>query len=239
MRIKLRSRAKQCRADRSRRRLACWALCLLLAATATGGHRSLADEQIVAIVHSENQVSNLTLHELRLMYGLFRRVWPGGTRVGIVLPPPDSPAMKFLIANVYLRWRSAVDVERFYREALFEQRIGSLPVSFGHRETLKFVRANIGALAVFDRSELPTDPLVRVLEIVGSETSAGFEFPGTGPAAQAPENPRERVSGRWIRKIEPPVSGLSTWMFPEWARAISMARGRPSPSDEPGWPLPR
>ncbi|MFP8880840.1 MAG: hypothetical protein VCE43_16085 [Myxococcota bacterium] len=74
MRINLRTRAKQYRAGRPRRRLAYWALCLLLAATATGGHRSLADGQIVAIVHSENQVSNLTVHELRLMYGLFRRV---------------------------------------------------------------------------------------------------------------------------------------------------------------------
>ena len=231
MHVVVRKSAKQCRAR--------WALCLLTAAMVTSSHRSLADAEIVALVHPANTVSSISLHEMRLMYALYRGFWPQGMHVRIVLPLPDSPGMDFLLANIYQRPRTAIDVERFYREALFEQRIGSLPVSFGHRETLKFVRANIGALAVFDRSELPTDPLVRVLEIVGSETSAGFEFPGTGPAAQAPENPRERVSGRWIRKIEPPVSGLSTWMFPEWARAISMARGRPSPSDEPGWPLPR
>ena len=239
MRIKLRSRAKQCRADRSRRRLACWALCLLLAATATGGHRSLAEEQIVAIVHSENQVSNLTVHELRLMYGLFRRVWPGGTRVRIVLPPPGSSAMNFLIANIYLRPRSAVDVERFYREALFEQRIGRLPELLAPREALAFVRANRGALALFERSELPADPGIRVLEIGGAGASRGSVFPRIGRASQAVPSRAVNDSGRRILKIEPPLSGLSTWMFPEWARAISMARGRPSPSDESGWPSPR
>ena len=216
-----------------------WALCLLLAATVSGGHRSLAEEGVVVIVHSTNDVSSLSVHDLRLMYGLFRRVWQQGTRVQIVLPLPGTKSMDFLIEHVYLRHKSPIDVERFYRSALFEQRIGSVPVSLGSRETLAFVGESPGALAVIDRSMLPADPHVKVIEIDSAELSAVLKFPSIAWAPQARPPPLSLASGRWIRKIEPPFSGLSTWMFPEWARAISIARGRPNPSDELGWPLPR
>ena len=216
-----------------------WALGLLLAATASGGHRSLAEPEIVAIVHTTNDTSAISVHDMRLMYGLFRRVWSHGTPVRIALPLPNSPAMDFLLEHVYLRPKTAIDVERFYRAALFEQRIGSLPAALGARETLAFVRVTPGALAVLDRSRLPVDPGVAVREIDLSPNVTRLEIPSIVRAPQALPDFGWPASGRWTRKTEPPVSGLSTWMFPEWARAISIARGRPNPSDALGWPSPR
>jgi len=230
---------RQKNSKRWRRGAARWALCLLLAATASGSHRSLAEEGVVVIVHSTNDVSSLSVHDLRLMYGLFRRIWRQGTRVQIALPLPGTKSMDFLIEHVYLRHKSPIDVERFYRAALFEQRIGSVPLSLGSRETLAFVGETPGALAVIDRSKLPADPDVKVIEVDSVEVSAVLEFPSIAWAPQARPPPLSLASGRWIRKIEPPFSGLSTWMFPEWARAISIARGRPNPSDALGWPSPR
>lgn len=145
--------------------IARWACCLLVAALAAGGQRSLADEQIVVIVHSENPVSTLTLHDLRLMYGLYRRVWTSGPQVRIVLPLPDTPVMGFLLHRVFRRMKSVVDLDRFYLEALFQQRIGKRPEQLSQRAALSFVRSVKGGVALIERSALPDSAGVRILEI--------------------------------------------------------------------------
>ena len=139
-----------------------------------GGQWSLADaddaddaDDVVAIVHPENPSLTLAVHDLRLMYGLYRRVWSSGDLVRIVQPLPDSPAMDFLIQRVFRRMKSATDIDRFYLEALFQQRIGRRPEVLSPQETIFFVQSVPGAVALVERSALRAPLTVRVLEVGG------------------------------------------------------------------------
>ena len=221
-------------------RIAGWACCLLVATLVSSGQPSLADDEtVVAIVHPDNPVSMLSLHDVRLMYGLYRRVWSSGSQVQIVLPLPGSPAMDFVVDRVFRRMDSVVDVDRFYLEALFQQRIGRRPEQLSARATLVYVRSVRGAVALLDRSVLSDEPGVRVVEIGGPRASRFPRMPVLGAASQAASRPASAESGRQTRKVEPPTSGFSTSMVPAWARAISIARGRPSPSEWLLQPSPR
>ena len=157
--------------ERLLRRAARWVCCLVLAVLATGADRGLAEEQIVAIVHPENEISALTLHDLRLMYGLYRRIWSSGSQVRLVLPLPQTTEMDFLMHRVFRRMKSEADIDRFYFEALFQQQIGARPEQLSVRETLSFVGAMPGGVALVVRDELVAIPGVRVLEIGGEAES--------------------------------------------------------------------
>ena len=47
-----------------------------------------ADLDVVAVVNEENPASTVTMHDLRLLYSLYRRSWDRGVRVLLVLPEP-------------------------------------------------------------------------------------------------------------------------------------------------------
>jgi len=57
--------------------------------------------EIVAIVNSDNASSRMTLHQLRLLYGLYQRTWPGGGRVELLVPEAGSAAMDYLVQMVF------------------------------------------------------------------------------------------------------------------------------------------
>lgn len=153
------------------RRIAGWVCCLLLAAWVAGAQQNSSEDRIVVIVHPENSVSELKLHDLRLMYGLYRRVWSNGNPVRLALPAPETPSMDFLVDRVFRTLRSEGDVDRFYLTALFQLQIGKRPEHFSARDSISFVRSVPGGVALIRADEIPDDPGVRVLEIGGPSGS--------------------------------------------------------------------
>lgn len=142
------------------------ALPLLLGAGSVAG--DAAAGEIVAIVNEANSATDMSLHRLRLLYALYQRSWHGGIRVKIVLPPPDTSAMHFLVAEVF---RKGVDweIDRFYIQAVFQQKIPSRPDQLPSALAITLVRSSPGAIAIVDREDV-TDPVgLRILTIRDGE----------------------------------------------------------------------
>ena len=153
------------RAHRDSRRLR--TLCALVAAASLAGAlgAGVATAEVVAVVNDDNPVSSITLHELRLMYGLYRRSWEGGIRVVLVLPEADSEAGR-LLSDVVFRGRYG-DLEPYYRTAVFQQRIAVLPDVASGPAALPRVRAERGAIALVERERITDTDGVRLLAIGG------------------------------------------------------------------------
>ena len=110
------------------------------------------DTSIVAIVTSNNPSANLTIHELRLMYGLYRRTWEGGVRVVLVLPENGTPEMEFLATRVFRR-SSESEVTRYFVQAVFQQRVVKAPPSLPSNSAIALVRIEEGAIALVEAGE--------------------------------------------------------------------------------------
>lgn len=107
---------------------------------------------VVAIVNAKNPSEQLTIHELRLMYGLYRRTWEGGVRLVLVLPEKGTPEMKFLTTRVF-RKSSESEVNRYFVQALFQQRIVKAPPSLSSKSAIALVGDHEGAIALLEAAE--------------------------------------------------------------------------------------
>lgn len=124
-----------------------------------------ADVDVVAIVNETSPIERITLSELRLLYGLYRRIWNGGVRVVLILPENGSSAMTFLTRAIFRR-RDTQEIEDYYRTAAFQQRIAVLPLTADDRRAIALVRSRPGAIALIERKRA-AEPGVRILEIHG------------------------------------------------------------------------
>lgn len=123
-----------------------------------------AAQEIVAIVNEANVETEISLQRLRLLYALYQRSWHGGVRVKIVLPASGSQAMQFLVSKVFRKgddWQ----IDRFYIQAVFQQRIPSRPEQLSSRAAIALVRSNPGAIAIVDREEISDASGLRTLRI--------------------------------------------------------------------------
>ena len=109
-------------------------------------------------------MQEVTIHDLRLMYGLYRRAWSSGERVELVLPAADSRAMDFLATKV-LRRGDAADVDRYFVQAVFQGRIGREPPKLGAAASIAFVMRNPGAIALVSAEEAARVSDLRVVSI--------------------------------------------------------------------------
>jgi len=146
---------------RGRRRIA--RLVLLVVAALFGALAAQAGE-IVALTHPSNDQTSLVMDDLRLMYSASRRQWPDRTPVLLIVPPPGSPAMDFLVKRV-LRKPSEDDVSRFYVKMVYQQKITSPPKQLSTAEAVALVRSVPGALALAERSEVAGASGVQVIPI--------------------------------------------------------------------------
>lgn len=120
--------------------------------------------EVVAIVNPANAAREISLHRLRLLYGLYQRSWPGGVRVHILLPESGSPAMEYLVSTVFRMGRE-FELDRYYLQAVFGQRIAHGLPRLSPEETLARVRSDPGAIALIDRERIPEPSVVRILSI--------------------------------------------------------------------------
>jgi len=127
--------------------------------------RAAADsDTVVVVVNAANTTPEVTIHDLRLLYGLYRRVWEGGARVELVVPESGTPAMAFLASRVFRRQNES-DVDRHFVQAVFQGRIAQAPVQLSTELALSLVRRELGAIALVLEDEVQSDPGIRVIRI--------------------------------------------------------------------------
>jgi hypothetical protein len=128
---------------------------------------AVAADSVVAIVNAENPATEITIHELRLMYALYRRTWEGGARVVLVLPVEGTEAIRFLAESVFRR-NNPADVGRYYVQAVFQQRIVRAPPSLPLNSAIALVSNEEGAIALVETARAAravANARVRVLPI--------------------------------------------------------------------------
>jgi hypothetical protein len=119
---------------------------------------------IVVLLNDANPTPEISLQRLRLLYGLYQRSWQGGLRVQLILPPPDSEALDFLVTKVF-RKSDAWQLDQYYVQAVFQQMAPSRPPQLSARAAIEFVRSTPGGIALVDREEVVVDGSLRVLTI--------------------------------------------------------------------------
>jgi len=121
-------------------------------------------QDVVALVHPSNATSSMSLKQLRLLYGTYKRTWSGGVPVHLILPPENDPAMKYLVSQVF-RKQSEADVSKYYVQAIFQQKISGAPPQLSLREALLAVRNEPGAIVLVDRDSVRDTTGLRMLPI--------------------------------------------------------------------------
>src|SRR5262245_32005157 len=102
-------------------------LLLLTAALGLGpAAPAAAAAEVVAILHPDNPTRELSMKQLRLLYGAYKRQWAGGGTVHLLLPPSGGEAMSFLVSRVFRKSEEG-EIARYYLEAIFQQKIAQAP----------------------------------------------------------------------------------------------------------------
>jgi hypothetical protein len=109
-------------------------------------------EEYVAVVSADNPTIELSLQTVRLLYGGYKRKWKDNRPVALILPPAGSPAMQFLVQRVF-KVEDEAHVQRYYLEALFQQRLAVAPPQADASTALERVRGDARHIAVLARSD--------------------------------------------------------------------------------------
>ena len=136
----------------------------LLLGLALAASAPAAAQEVVALVHPSNPAQSISVKQLRLLYGSYKRTWESGTPVHLLLPPPGDDGMKFLVSTVF-RKQSEEDISRYYLQAIFEQKIASAPPQLSRSEALGAVRRDPGAIVLLDAASVGDATGVRMLRI--------------------------------------------------------------------------
>jgi len=115
-----------------------------------------ARAELVAVLNQRNPASAVSLQQLRLIYSAYKRTWPDGTAIELLLPPSGSPAMQAMVGKVFKR-QSEQEVTQYYVGLVFEQKLVRPPSQPSVSESLARVRAAPGAIAIVERDEV-ADP---------------------------------------------------------------------------------
>jgi len=140
---------------------------LLLATTALALGLAAAPAvaaEVVAVLHPDNPTRELSVKQLRLLYGAYKRQWAGGDGVHLLLPPSGDPAMAFLVSRVF-RKSDEGEIARYYLEAIYQQKIAHPPPQVPVGRALDIVREDPGAIALVARAHLAETPGLRVIAI--------------------------------------------------------------------------
>lgn len=122
---------------------------------------------IVVIVNEDNNASEISLYDLRMMYEGNKKKWPHGERITVFLPPEGSEEMHALSAQVF-KYSSDEEIKKYYLMAIFQQKISAIPTSvFNTQDAVRRVSNDRGGLAVVKESEMAQAKGVRVIRVSG------------------------------------------------------------------------
>lgn len=137
----------------------------ILAGAAGAQEQDRPSPEVVAIVNEANPTPTLSVHQLRLLYALYKRSWSSGDRVELVLPAPGSTALRFLVVEVF-REDPNWQIDTFYIQAVFSQSIPARPPQLSARDAIETVRSKPGAIALVERAQVRNSAGLRVLPIL-------------------------------------------------------------------------
>lgn len=118
------------------------------------------------VLNQKNAVSTISLQQLRLIYGAYKRSWPDGTSIQLLLPASGTPAMQAMVSRVFKR-QSEEEVAQYYVDLVFQQKLIRPPAQLSIRESLARVRSQPGAIVVADEGEVDDARGLRLLPLQG------------------------------------------------------------------------
>jgi hypothetical protein len=146
------------------RRLAASLLAIALVGSLAA--RSARAGELVAVLNAGNPVTEVSLKQLRLIFGAYKRSWPDGTPIELLLPPSGSAAMQAMVARVFKR-QSEDAVSQYYVDLVFQQKLPRQPAQLSTRESLSRVRRDLGAIAIADRDDVDDPAGLRLVPVEG------------------------------------------------------------------------
>lgn len=135
------------------------ALAVLLAAGA-------ARAELVAVLNARNPATAVSLQQLRLIYGAYKRTWPDGTTIELLLPPSGSAAMQVMVGKVFKR-QAEEEMSQYYLGLVFQQKLASPPAQLSVAESVARVRGHPGAIAIVDSDEVADPSGLRLVPVEG------------------------------------------------------------------------
>jgi hypothetical protein len=82
----------------------------------------------------------------------------------LLLPPPEDPGADYLARRVF-RKEGASDVDRYYLEAIFQQKLAQAPARLPLPEALRRVAEEPGAIVLLERASAGEARGIRLLAI--------------------------------------------------------------------------
>jgi hypothetical protein len=125
-----------------------------------------ARAELVVVLNPHNPTSAMSLQQLRLVYGAYKRTWPDGTTIELLLPASGSAAMQAMVAKVFKR-QSEEEVTQYYLGLVFEQKLARPPSQHSASESLARVRAAPGAIGIVERDEVADPGGLRLVPVEG------------------------------------------------------------------------
>ncbi len=120
-------------------------------------------EKIVVIINRNNNISSLTLNQLKSLYKERKKTWSNGEDVTLYLPLPNSDAFLWLTRKVFLE-KSVTSVMQFYMKGLNSNKL-KIPVT-PLNSVLDVSRKN-GAIAIVKAGEIEGNDAVKIISIKG------------------------------------------------------------------------
>ncbi len=121
--------------------------------------------ETIAIISNNQNVSQLSLSELRNIYMGKKKNWSNGERIVLFLPPSGSQTMVFLTKKVF-KTDKEVNISKFYLKAIFRQTFSTPPKSIlDAEEAILEIIANPGGIAIIDSRELSPGSQINIVKL--------------------------------------------------------------------------
>ncbi len=121
-------------------------------------------EEIVVIVNKKNNVSSLTLNQLKSLYKEQKKTWPNGEIVTLYLPSADSDEFLWLARNVFLK-KSPASVIQFYMKGLNRNKLKMPATSIN---SILDVSRIAGSIAIIKAGETEGHDSIKIITINGT-----------------------------------------------------------------------
>jgi len=122
--------------------------------------------ELVVAVNASNDVDEMSLQRLRLIYGGYKKTWSNGKPIVLLLPASASPAMEGVVAKLFKK-QSEAEVAQYYLDLVFQGKLAKEPPKLAASTCLATVREQEGAIAVVDRDDARGATGVRLVPIEG------------------------------------------------------------------------
>jgi hypothetical protein len=137
----------------------------LVALTIAMGTPAFAEGIAVAIVvHSDTQISNLTMSQLRKIFLAEQQFWPDNTRITLLVKAPGAIERELVLDRIYLM--NEAEFRKYWIAKMFRAEVPSGPkLVFSSNMALELVTAIKSSITFINADEITND--IRVLSIDG------------------------------------------------------------------------